>query len=183
MALTSSKMLALGTIAPDFTLPDVVSGNSITLSQFAADKPLLVIFLCAHCPYVVHVARELARLRRDYPSVAIVGISSNDIVAYPADAPEHLKSAAEEWDLQFPICYDQSQQVARDYDAACTPDFFLFDRNHHLVYRGQLDDSRPGRGVPTGKDLRAAMDALLEGKPVSTDQKPSAGCNIKWRTS
>lgn len=182
MALTSSKMLALGTPAPDFTLPDVVSGQTLTLSTFSAGKPLLVIFLCAHCPYVLHVSRELARLGRDYPSLAIVGISANDIVAYPADAPDKLKAAAHEWGLSFPICYDQTQEIARAYDAACTPDFYLFDQSHLLVYRGQLDDSRPGKGVPSGNDLRTAIDALLEGKPINTDQKPSAGCNIKWKS-
>lgn len=184
MALTLSKMLALGTQAPDFTLPDVLSGKPLTLSEFAAQKPLLVIFLCAHCPYVVHVHEELVRLGKDYQaSLAIVSISSNDASAYPADAPEKLKHTATQWGLHFPLCYDETQEVARAYDAACTPDFFLFDREHRLIYRGQLDDSRPGKGFPDGKDLRAAIEAVLAGRQVSGDQKPSAGCNIKWKSA
>lgn len=183
MALTLSNMLPLGTTAPDFTLPDLISGQALTLSSYSAHKPLLVIFLCAHCPYVIHVQKELARIGHDYGSdrLAIVSISSNDAIAYPADSPENLKETAAEWGLPFPLCYDESQEVAKAYEAACTPDFFLFDRQHLLVYRGQLDSTRPGKGIPDGSDLRAAIEAVLAGKPVSPEQQPSTGCNIKWK--
>lgn len=176
-------MLALGTVAPDFTLPDVVSGRQIALRDFAGKKALLVMFICEHCPYVIHVRHELARLGRDYAgsSVGIVAMSANDIAEYPDDSPENLKRMADECGFTFPVCYDETQDVARAYTAACTPDFFLFDENRKLVYRGQLDDSRPGNGEPTGRDLRAALDALLVGKSVSPDQKPGIGCNIKWK--
>ncbi len=183
MALTPSTMLALGTKAPDFSLPDVVSEKSVSLKDFAGRKALLVMFICEHCPYVVHVRDELARLGRDFAgkSVGVVAISSNDIVAYPADAPKKLKAMAEKLRFNFPVCYDETQEVAKDYTAACTPDFFLFDENRELVYRGQLDDSRPGQGTPTGRDLRAAIEAVLTGKRVNPDQKASIGCNIKWK--
>ena len=184
MALTPSTMLALGTKAPDFTLPDVVSGRTISLSTFAGKKALLVMFICRHCPYVVHVREELAKLGRDYAGkdVGIVAISSNDAANYPDDAPDQLKAMAKELGLTFPFCYDETQQTARAYTAACTPDFFLFGPDRRLVYRGQLDDSRPGNGKPvTGRDLRAAIDAALGGKPVSPTQMPSMGCNIKWK--
>jgi len=185
MALTPSTMLLeLGTPAPPFELPDVVTGQKISLDTFAGKKALLVMFICRHCPYVVHVREELARLGRDYAnkSVGIVAISSNDAEAYPEDSPESLKEMALELGFNFPLCYDETQEVAKAYTAACTPDFFLFDENRRLVYRGQLDDSRPGNGIPvTGKDLRAAIDAVLEGREVSKDQKPSLGCNIKWK--
>lgn len=179
-------MVALGTAAPDFQLPDVVSGKTISLQTFAAKKALLVMFLCRHCPYVQHVQEELACLGRDYSAkdVGIVAISANDAKAYPEDAPSSLKAMAEELKFSFPYCYDESQAVAKAYGAVCTPDFFVFDRARRLVYRGQLDDSRPGSGKPvTGRDLRAALDALLDGRPVNPDQRPSAGCNIKWKTA
>ena len=184
MALTPSTMLALGTSAPDFHLPDVVSGNTISLATFAGKKALLVMFICRHCPYVQHVKGELARLGTDYAAkdVGIVAISANDATSYADDAPNQLANMATELGFTFPFCYDESQQIAKAYTAACTPDLFLFDANRKLVYRGQLDDSRPGNNKPiTGKDLRAAIDAVLAGKSVSQDQKPSVGCNIKWK--
>jgi peroxiredoxin len=183
MALTASTMLPLGTLAPDFQLPDVVSGNAISLSTFAGKQALLVMFICQHCPFVKHVKTELAQLGKDYidRNVGIVAISANDINNYPDDSPEKLKAMAVELDLPFPVCYDASQETAKAYTAACTPDFFLFDAEQKLVYRGQLDDSRPSNGKPvTGADLRAAIDAVLDSRPVPTEQKPSVGCNIKW---
>ena len=184
MALTPSTMLELGTLSPDFNLPDVVSGKTISLATFAHEKVLLVMFICRHCPFVKHIQLELARLGRDYlgKSVGIVAISSNDAVNHPDDAPESLKEMAQELGFSFPFCYDESQETAKAYRAACTPDFFLFDANRKLIYRGQLDSSRPGSNTPvTGKDLRAAIEALLADKPVDPDQKPSIGCNIKWK--
>ena len=184
MALTPSTMLPLGTAAPDFRLPDVVSGKTISPATFAGKKALLVMFICRHCPYVVHVKDELARLGKDYAKkdVGMVAISANDAVNYPDDAPEQLKAMAQKLGFTFPFCYDESQETATAYTAACTPDFFLFNANRKLVYRGQLDDSRPGNGKPlNGKDLRAAIDAVLAGTPLSADQKPSVGCNIKWK--
>jgi len=189
----SSSMLALGTTLPQFSLPDVVSGKTISPSDFR-DKPLLVMFICRHCPYVKHVENELAKLGKDYEGkIGIVAISSNDIAAYPEDAPESLKEQAQEVGFNFPYLYDENQDVARSFSAACTPDLFLFDKDGKLVYRGQLDDSRPadrrgspdGRpdsGIPvTGNDLRSALDALLSGQPISPNQKPSIGCGIKWK--
>ena len=184
MALTPSTMLALGTTAPDFSLPDVVSGKTISLSTFAGAKALLVMFICRHCPYVVHVREELASVGREYAGkhAGIVAISANDAAGYPDDAPGKLSEMAKELKFTFPFCYDESQAVAKAYTAACTPDFFLFGADRTLVYRGQLDDSRPGNGKPlTGKDLRAALDAVLSGRPVSPNQQPSIGCNIKWK--
>ncbi len=184
MAVTPSAMLALGTAAPDFDLPDVVSGKRVTLGSFAGKKGLLVMFICRHCPYVQHVKLELARLGRDYAArgIGIVAISSNDVRNYPDDSPENLKAMAEELGLTFPLCYDESQRVAKEYSAACTPDFFLFDEGRRLVYRGQLDESRPGNGKPvTGQDLRAALDAVLAGRAPGAKQMPSIGCNIKWK--
>jgi peroxiredoxin len=184
MALTSSTMLELGTRAPEFSLPDVVTGRTISLGTFAANKALLVVFLSRHCPYVQHVKGELARLGKDYAdrSVGIVAISANDVQNYPEDSPQNLKAMAIELGLNYPVCYDASQATAKAYTAACTPDLFLFDEDLELVYRGQLDESRPGNNTPvTGRDLRAALDAVLAGTPVSPDQKPSLGCNIKWK--
>jgi peroxiredoxin len=185
MSRTESTMLALGTPAPPFALPDVVSGKIITLDQFAGKKVLLVMFICRHCPYVKHVQHELAKLGSDYlrNSVGIVAISSNDAAAYPDDAPESLREMALALDFQFPYCYDETQDVARSFDAVCTPDFFVFDQDRRLAYRGRLDDSRPRSTDPvTGNELRAAIDALLNGKPVDPNQRPSMGCNIKWRS-
>jgi len=177
-------MLELGTQAPDFTLTDVVSGKEISLSSFAGKKGLLVMFICRHCPYVQHIKTELARLGKDYSAreVGIVAISSNDSKNYPDDAPEKLQAMAKELGFTFPFCHDETQETAKAYRAACTPDFFLFDGERRLVYRGQLDDSRPGNGKPvTGRDLRAAMDAVIAGRPVDPNQRPSVGCSIKWK--
>jgi peroxiredoxin len=185
MALTASTMLPLGTSAPDFQLADVVSGKTISLATFAEKKALLVMFICQHCPFVKHVRHELAQLGKDYAeeSLGIVAISANDVANYPDDSPEHLQAMARSLALNFPICYDESQATAKAYTAACTPDFFLFDADRKLVYRGQLDDSRPGNNLPiTGQDLRAAIEAVLAGKAVNPDQKPSIGCNIKWKS-
>jgi len=184
MALKESTMLALGTQLPDFVLPDVCTQNNISPETFRGKRALLVMFICRHCPYVVHVQDELTRLGRDYEGkdLGIFGISSNDVIGYPADAPSGLKKMAEQLGWKFPYCYDETQAVAKDFTAACTPDFFVFDHQRRLVYRGQLDGSRPGNGKPvTGQDLRAALDAVLAGQPVPSLQCPSAGCNIKWK--
>lgn len=176
-------MLPLGTIAPDFRLPDT-HGKLVSLGEFTGQPALLVMFICNHCPFVKHIRSELANIGRDYSSrgVGIIAISSNDATNYPDDSPAKMKEEARAAAYSFPYLYDESQVVAHAYRAACTPDFFLFDRNHRLVYRGQLDDSRPGNGIPvTGKDLRAALDALVNGKPVASAQTPSLGCNIKWK--
>jgi peroxiredoxin len=177
-------MLPLGTEAPQFALPDVVTGNRITLDTFADKKAVLVLFICRHCKYVQHVKRELARLGQDYhgKDIGMVAISANNAQAYPDDAPHSLKEMAEEESFRFPYCYDETQAIAKAFTAACTPDFFLFDRQRKLVYRGQLDDSRPGKQAPvTGKDVRAAIEAVLADQPVNPAQKPSIGCNIKWK--
>lgn len=183
MALTQSTMLQLGTIAPDFNLPDVVTDKGISLETFKDKKALLVMFICRHCPYVQHVKHEIAKIGKDYKDkIGIVAISSNDPASYPEDAPESLKEMAEELDFAFPFCFDETQSVAKAYTAACTPDFFLFDKNRKLVYRGQLDDSRPGNNLPTnGYDLRAAIDNVLNDKINDPNQKPSSGCSIKWK--
>jgi peroxiredoxin len=184
MALKESTMLALGTPMPSFALPDVRSQEIINPETFQNKSALLVMFICRHCPYVVHVQEELTKLARDYQEkdLGILGISSNDVTGYPADAPPRLKEMAEQLGWQFPYCFDETQAVAKAFTAVCTPDFFLFDRQRHLVYRGQLDESRPGNGKRvTGQDLRAALDAVLSGQPVSSQQRPSAGCNIKWK--
>ena len=185
MAKTLSTMLDLGTNAPEFTLPDVISGKTMTLRDFANRKALLVMFICRHCPFVKHIEQELARMGRDYANrdVAIVAISANDAAEYPDDAPGSLKEMAEQLGFSFPFLYDESQSAAKAYSAACTPDFFLFDQSRKLVYRGQLDDSRPESEIPvTGKDLRAAIDAVLSDEAVNSDQRASIGCNIKWKS-
>ena len=177
-------MLPLATPAPDFALPDVVSGQTISLATFAEAKGLLVMFICRHCPFVKHIQAELTQLGQDYlpQGLGIVAISANDAEKYPDDAPTSLKAMAETLGFTFPLCFDQSQTVAQAYQAACTPDFFLFDGQRRLVYRGQLDDSRPSNGRPvTGQDLRQAIKALLAGQAINPDQKPSIGCNIKWK--
>jgi peroxiredoxin len=190
MSATASTMLALGTTAPDFTLPSVADGTAVSLADFAGEKALLVVFLCAHCPYVLHVQPELARIAHDYldRGVGIVGITANDVAEYPQDAPAPTAKWAKAVGLTFPILYDESQDVAKAYTAACTPDFFLFGPDRKLVYRGQLDSSRPsrgpdrpGRGALNGSDLRAAIEAVLAGERVSPEQLPSIGCNIKWK--
>lgn len=174
-------MLPLGTIAPDFALPDVVSGRTVQLADFRDCPGLLVMFICQHCPFVKHIEVELAAIGRDYPELGIVAISPNSLQTHPQDGPEHLKAQAERLGFTFPYCLDETQAVAKAYTAACTPDFFLFDRQQRLVYRGQLDDSRPSSDRPvTGADLRAAIAAVLAGETPDPDQKPSIGCNIKW---
>lgn len=181
---TASLMIPLGTPAPPFTLRDVVSGQVCSLESFAGKAALLVMFLCRHCPYVQHVQDQITKLGSDYAEtpLGIVGISSNDPAHYPDDAPERLKELAQRLGWRFPFCFDETQEVAKSYQAACTPDFYLFDGERRLVYRGQLDDSRPGNNKPvTGHDLRAAIDAVLAGTPVSSRQMPSIGCSIKWK--
>ena len=184
MARTPSSMKPLGTLAPDFSLPDVVTQTIVSRDEAAGPKGLLVMFICRHCPFVKHVQDELARLGRDYAGkdVGIVAISANDESGFPEDRPEKLAEMSRELGFTFSFLYDESQDVARAYDAQCTPDFFLFDSGRRLVYRGQLDDSRPGGEIPvTGRDLRAAMDNLIAGAPISADQRASIGCNIKWK--
>ncbi|HCK41000.1 MAG: thioredoxin family protein [Planctomycetaceae bacterium] len=183
MARTPSTMLPLGTSAPDFSLVNV-DGQTVSLSDFDDAPALLVIFMCNHCPYVIHVADHLAQLGQEYMArgLAVVGINSNDVASYPADSPEQMVAEAEERGYVFPYLYDETQEVAQAYQAACTPDFFLFDKNKKLVYRGQLDSSRPDSGIPvTGEDLRLAIDTVLSGQTPSEDQTPSLGCNIKWK--
>ena len=184
MAVTPSVMLPLGTQAPDFNLTDVVSDEMISLATFKDKKALLVMFICKHCPFVQHVKNEIAKIGKDYGNkgLGIIAISANDIAEYPQDAPEGLKEMAKELSFTFPYCYDETQEIAKAYTAACTPDFFLFDKDRKLVYRGQLDDSRPSNGIPvTGKDLRDAIDKTLAEQPVSEDQRSSMGCGIKWK--
>jgi len=184
MAATASTMLELGTKAPEFTLPDVVSGKAVSLASFQGKKALLVMFICHHCPFVKHIKSELAQIGRNYAAkgVGIVAISSNDPSVSADDSPEGLQRMATEWGFTFPVCYDETQAVAKSYAAACTPDFYLFDQDRKLVYRGQLDDSRPSNEKPvSGADLRSAIDSLLSGRPVNPDQRPSLGCNIKWK--
>jgi peroxiredoxin len=182
MVAVNSTMLPLGTAAPDFRLPDT-TGKTVSLSDFKG-RPLLVMFICNHCPYVKHIRAGLAQLARDYQprGAAFAGINSNDVATHPDDSPAEMVMEARSAGYVFPYLYDETQVAAKAYRAACTPDFFLFDKNHRLVYRGQFDDSRPGNGIAvTGRDLRAALDAVLAGKPVATAQKPSIGCNIKWK--
>ncbi len=189
MSRTESMMVELGTVAPAFELTDVVSGKAVGHEEVAAGrKGLLVMFVCPHCPYVKHVEAELGRIGKDYADkIGVVAINSNDLVAYPQDGPEQMKTQVERYGWNFPYLLDETQEVAREYEAACTPDFFLFDADMRLVYRGQLDESRPRRGdfgndVPvTGSDLRAAMDAVVKGQKPAAEQKNSIGCNIKWK--
>jgi peroxiredoxin len=184
MVETPSTMLPLGTRAPHFSLPDT-EGNTVSLDDFRNASALLVIFMCNHCPFVKHILRQLVDVVKEYQAkgVAVVGINSNDVASFPEDRPERMAQVARQMGFTFSYLYDESQEVARAYRAACTPDFFLFDGNRKLVYRGQMDGSRPGNTIPvTGSDLRKAVDALLQGKPVAKDQKPSMGCNIKWKS-
>lgn len=177
-------MVALCTPAPEFHLPDSVTGKNISLADIKGPVATVVMFICNHCPFVVHVNTELVKLANDYKGkgIGFVAISANDIVTHPHDAPEKMKETAIELGYPFPYCYDETQEVARAYDAACTPDFFIYDKNLHLVYRGQLDDARPGNEIPvTGKDIRGALECLLAGKPVPAEQRPSIGCNVKWK--
>ena len=183
MVMTASTMLPLGTEAPDFALPDA-EGNFVSLSDLEGARALVVVFMCNHCPFVKHVVDGFVRLVQDYQprGVAFVGINANDVTEFPEDRPEMMARFARERDFTFPYLYDATQDVAKRYRAACTPDFFVFDEHRRLVYRGQMDDSRPGSPVPvTGADLRAALDAVLAGEPVPEEQRPSMGCNIKWK--
>ncbi len=183
MARTESTMLELGTQAPDFSLPDT-NGKQTRLADFNDAKGLLMVFMCNHCPFVIHLRDALAELATEYQAkgLAVVGINSNDASNYPADSPEKMAEEVATQGYTFPYLYDESQAMAKAYKAACTPDFFLFDGQHKLVYRGQFDDSRPGNDKPVnGADLRAAIDALLNGTAMPADQKPSLGCNIKWK--
>ncbi|MEM4409184.1 MAG: thioredoxin family protein [Candidatus Caldarchaeum sp.] len=184
MAATSTMLLPLGTEAPDFALPDAVTGKIVRRDDFKESKALVVIFACNHCPYVVHVKDEVARIASEYQEkgVAFVAINPNDVEQYPEDSPENMKLKAEEWGWKFPYLFDESQEIAKAYRAACTPDFFVFDSQRRLAYRGQLDDSRPKNNLPlNGADLRRALDALLQGEKPSENQKPSVGCSIKWK--
>lgn len=184
MARTPSNMIPLGTVAPDFTLLDTVSGKQVSLQELTSDKATLMMFICNHCPFVKHMDEQLVSLARDYQAqgVSIIAISSNDVENYPQDAPELMTKEAAALGYTFPYLYDETQEVAKAYDAACTPDFYVFDKDLKCAYRGQLDDSRPGNGKPvTGADLRNALDEILEEQPVSAQQIPSIGCNIKWK--
>lgn len=183
MSVTASRMLPLGTLAPDFSLPDT-KGNIVSLAEFKEAPALLVIFMCNHCPFVKHILNDLVELAKEYQAkgVTVVGINSNDVANFPEDRPEMMAKTAKKVGFTFPYLYDETQEVAKAYHAACTPDFFLFDKERKLVYRGQMDESRPGNNIPvTGADLRVALDAVLEGKQVPAEQKPSMGCNIKWK--
>ena len=184
MARTPSNMIPLGTKAPNFNLPDAVSDKRLNLADVKGEKATVIMFICNHCPFVIHVNDELVKLANDYKDLGVgfVAISSNDVENYPQDAPDKMKEVAMGLGYPFPYLYDETQEVAKSYDAACTPDFYLFDDNLSLVYRGQLDDARPGNSEPVnGKDLRAALKALLNGSEVSKEQMPSMGCNIKWK--
>jgi peroxiredoxin len=184
MAAVKSKMIALGTTAPDFELKDTVSGETKSLTKLKSDKATVIMFICNHCPYVKHVNDQLVTLANDYQpkGISFVAISSNDVEAYPEDHPDKMKEYAKRLGYPFPYLYDETQEVARAYDAACTPDIYIFDETMSLVYRGQLDDTRPNSGVPaTGVDVRAALDNILAGKPISEVQMPSMGCSIKWK--
>lgn len=184
MALKQSRMIALGSPAPDFALPDVVSGRTVRLADFASAPALLVAIICNHCPYVKHIRAAFVAFAREYQpkGLAVVAISANDATTYPEDAPEAMAREAKNAGFTFPYLYDETQAVARAFEAICTPEFFLFDRERKLVYRGRFDASRPGSNVPvTGADLRAAVDALLAGRPVPAEQHPSMGCSIKWK--
>lgn len=184
MAATESNMMPLGTKAPYFNLPDPLSGKNRTLNELKSDKATVIMFICNHCPFVKHVQAELVKLANDYipRGISFIAINSNDVVAYPEDSPERMKEVAKQLGYPFPYLYDESQAIARAYGAACTPDFYIFDKDLKCVYRGQLDDSRPSNQIPvTGKDIRAALEAILAGQPVDPNQKPSIGCNIKWK--
>lgn len=184
MARTESNMLALGTRAPDFELPDTVSGRTLSLSELQSETATVIMFICNHCPFVIHIKDELARLGREYQpkGIAFIAISANDVANFPQDGPDQMTQFAADNGFSFPYLYDASQSVASAYQAACTPDFYIFDSQLSCVYRGQLDDSRPGNETPvTGKDIRSALDAILAGKPVDENQKTSLGCNIKWK--
>ncbi|MDH7446939.1 thioredoxin family protein [Aquimarina sp. 2201CG14-23] len=184
MARTPSNMIPLGTVAPDFILVDAVTNNEVSLTDIKGKKGTVIMFICNHCPFVIHVNEEIVRIANDYrvQGFGFVAISSNDIEKYPQDAPHHMWKTAQKNNYTFPYLYDETQEIAKAYDAACTPDFYLFDAESKLIYRGQLDDSRPGNGIPVnGRDLRQALDAVLKNSKVIEPQKPSIGCNIKWK--
>lgn len=184
MARVHSTMVALGKKAPDFLLPDSVSGKNISLEEVRGELATIVMFICNHCPFVLHVNKELIQLANDYKNkgIGFVAISANDIITHPQDAPEKMKEVAMQLQYPFPYLFDETQDTAKAYDAACTPDFFIYNKNLELVYRGQLDDSRPGNGIPvTGKDIRQALDCLINKQPIPVEQKASIGCNIKWK--
>lgn len=184
MVETPSSMVPLGTTAPDFSLPDTVSGKMMSLDELKSDQATVVMFICNHCPFAKHVQAQLVELTNDYQpkGVSFIAINSNDVNSYPEDSPDNMKKVAERMGYGFPYLYDETQDVAKAYKAACTPDFYIFDGELELVYRGQLDDSRPGSRIPvTGEDIRAALDNILTGEPVSPQQRPSVGCNIKWK--
>lgn len=184
MVMTASTMISLGTSAPNFNLPDT-KGNMVSIDDFGEAQALLVIFMCNHCPFVKHILSNLVELIKEYQEkgVAVVGINSNDVASFPEDRPEMMVKVAKKANFTFPYLYDETQEVAKAYKAACTPDFFLFDKERKLVYRGQMDDSRPGNNIPiTGADIRAALDAVLKHKQVPAKQRPSMGCNIKWKS-
>ncbi|MBQ0735972.1 thioredoxin family protein [Aquimarina celericrescens] len=184
MARTLSNMLPLGTVAPEFTLIDTITKNKVSLKDVKGERGTVIMFICNHCPFVIHTNEEIVRVANDYRAqgFSFVAISSNDVEKYPQDSPEKMWKTAQKNKYTFPYLYDETQDVAKAYDAACTPDFYLFDAELKLIYRGQLDDSRPGNGIPVnGRDLRQALDAVLRNTTVSVDQKPSIGCNIKWK--
>ena len=184
MAFTESNMLPIGTAAPGFSLPDTVSGRVLTFDEVAGERATVVMFLCNHCPFVLHVNEELVKLANDYSTQKInfIAISANDVITHPGDAPDKMKATALQMKYPFPYLYDETQETAKAFNAACTPDFFIYNKNLELVYRGQLDNSRPGNGIAvTGKDIRHALDCLINNEPVSAEQKASIGCNIKWK--
>jgi peroxiredoxin len=184
MARTISTMTALGTTAPDFTLPDTISGQQISLPQIKGTVATVIMFICNHCPFVLHVNDELVKLAHDHSTknISFVAISANDIITHPDDAPDKMKVTALQMKYPFPYLYDETQETAKAFHAACTPDFFIYNKNLELVYRGQLDDSRPGNGIQvTGKDIRHALNCLINNQPVPAEQRPSIGCNIKWK--
>ncbi|WP_278036163.1 thioredoxin family protein [Flavobacterium nitratireducens] len=185
MARTPSNMIDLGTIAPEFYLKDTIPNNFFSFSDLKGEKGTLVFFICNHCPFVHHVIDEIIRIANDYrvQGIGIIAISSNDVINYPQDGPELMAEYGFQNNFEFPYLYDETQEVAKAYNAACTPDFYLFDNQNKLVYRGQLDDSRPGNGIPlSGSDLRGAIDGILYNRSINPNQKPSIGCNIKWKT-
>ncbi len=184
MTLTPSNMLKLGTKAPDFTLPDTISGKTLSLNDLKSDTATVIMFICNHCPFVQHIEDGLVKFTKDYQEkgVSFIAISANDVENYPEDSPEKMKERAEVHGYTFPYLYDKTQDIAKAYDAACTPDLYIFDKDLKCVYRGRFDDATPGKDIPvTGKDIRAALDAHLSGSPIDPDQKPSVGCNIKWK--
>ena len=184
MAATESNMMPLGAKAPDFNLPDTISGTNKSLKELRSDNATVVMFICNHCPFVKHVQKGLVKLTNEYipKGISFIAINANDVEAYPEDSPQRMKGVAKQLGYPFPYLYDESQAIAKAYGAACTPDFYIFDKDMKCIYRGQMDDSRPSNDIPvTGKDIRVALDAILADKPVNPEQKPSIGCSIKWK--